>query len=56
MTAWLTYLRVTEERVFMGSPSSEPKPVETFRCKVCGREFADQDALDHHVRDQGLLS
>ena len=37
-------------------PSSESKRVETWRCKVCGREFEDQDALQHHVRDQGLLS
>ena len=28
---------------------------ESYRCRVCGREFASADELETHVRDAGLL-
>jgi hypothetical protein len=36
--------------------STDDGPVDgVVRCNVCGRKFDDHDALEHHVRDQGLL-
>lgn len=38
----------------MASQNDEPVP-ERHRCRVCGREFASESELEHHVRDQGLI-
>jgi DNA-directed RNA polymerase subunit RPC12/RpoP len=39
----------------MGSSNGTTAARAVYRCNVCGREFADAEALEHHVRDQGLL-
>ncbi|SFS05371.1 hypothetical protein SAMN05216559_2845 [Halomicrobium zhouii] len=39
----------------MTDPADDGNAVGPVRCKVCGREFEDDDSLEHHVRDQGLL-
>lgn len=39
----------------MATPTPDGNSGGSVRCNVCGREFEDDDTLEHHVRDQGLL-
>jgi len=39
----------------MAEPTDDRTVDWAVRCNVCGREFEDDDTLEHHVRDQGLL-
>ena len=39
----------------MSSAGTTTAENETFRCRVCGREFATEADLEAHVLDAGLL-
>ena len=55
MTRRRVYLRHRAKLEDMPSANGEETAEATFRCRVCGREFDDREALERHVHDQGLL-